>query len=192
MPAPARPQLSPGRVYRTRELSRWGRNPTRLASRLVREGVLRPLAKGLYLHPKVGRFGPVPPTDEELMRAFLDGGRFVFSGPEVWNTLGLGSTAAFSARLVYNEKRSGTFTFAGRRFLLRRVRFPRRPTSEWFVVDLLEHHDSAGVSRERLERNLARALEEGRFGLRALRRAAERYGTKATQALVERAAGEAA
>jgi len=35
MTAPAEPQLKSGRAYRTRDLARWGRNPTRLAQRLV-------------------------------------------------------------------------------------------------------------------------------------------------------------
>jgi hypothetical protein len=55
------------------------------------------------------------------MRAFLDGGPFVFTSPERWNALGLGSTAVFAAPLVYNTKRSGAFELGGRRFVLRRV-----------------------------------------------------------------------
>ena len=47
------------------------------------------------------------------MRAFLDGGRFVFTGPERWNALGLGTTALFATPLVYNTRRSGTFELGG-------------------------------------------------------------------------------
>jgi hypothetical protein len=72
MPTPAHPQLEPGRVYRTRDLSPWGANAPRLAKRLVREGALVQLAHGLFAHPRRGRFGVTPPGDEELMRAFLD------------------------------------------------------------------------------------------------------------------------
>ena len=46
-----------------------------------------------------------------------------FTGSEHWNALGLGTTAVFPAKLVYNTKRSGEFTLGGRRFLLRRVGF---------------------------------------------------------------------
>ena len=101
--------LKPGRVYRTRDLSRWGANAPRLAKRLVREGKLTPLAHGLYAHLRKGRFGAVPLRDEELMRGFLDGSAFVFTGPDLWNSLGLRTTGLFSAPLVYNAKRSGTF-----------------------------------------------------------------------------------
>ncbi len=190
MPAATHPRLRPGRVYRTRELARWGANPPRLAKRLVREGKLILLAHGLYAHPRRGRFGVVPPGDEELMRAFLDGAPFVFTGPEQWNALGLGTTAAFSAPLVYNGKRSGTFSLGGRRFVLRRVAFPVRPTPEWFAVDLLENAGAAGASRVDLGHALARALARGSLDRQNLHEAARRYGTRKTQDVVERAVEE--
>ena len=143
MAVASQPQLRPGRAYRTKDLAAWSANAPRLAKRLVREGQLVPLAHGLFVHPRRGRFGDVPPTDEEVMRAFLDGGRFVFTGPERWNALGLGSTAMFATPLVYNTKRSGTFELGGRRYVLRRVAFPDRPTAEWFVIDLFENAKDA-------------------------------------------------
>jgi len=187
MTAPARLRLRPGRVYRTRDLARWTANAPRLARRLVRQGALVPLAYGLFSHPRRGRFGAAPPDDEELMRAFLDGAPFVFTGPDRWNALGLGSTAVFAVPLVYNTKRSGTFELGGRRFLLRRVAFPRDPPPEWFVVDLLEHADQAGASRSDLAAALGRALARRAFDCGRLRAMAAEYGTLATQALVESA-----
>lgn len=187
MPAALHPALRPGRVYRTRELSRWGANAPRLAKRLVREGKLTPLAHGLYAHPRRGRFGVVPPRDEEVMRAFLDRSPFVFTGPDRWNALGLGTTALFSAPLVYNAKRSGTFELGGRRFVLRRVAFPEKQTPEWFVVDLFENARSAGASREAMAEALERAVARGSFDPGRLRDAARRFGTRRTQALIEKA-----
>lgn len=61
----------------------------------------------LFAHPSRSRFGSVPPRDEELVRAFLDGAPLVFTGAERWNALGLGTTAVSAERLVYNTKRSG-------------------------------------------------------------------------------------
>lgn len=187
MTVSARPRLKSGRVYRTRDLARWSANPPRLAKRLVREGALVPLAYGLFSHPKRGRFGVVPPDDEEMMRAFLGGAPFVFTGPDRWNALGLGSTAAFAMPLVYNTKRSGTFELGDRRFLLRRVAFPKDPPPEWFAVDLLEHADQAGASRADLAAALGRALARRAFDRGRLRAMAREYGTLATQALVESA-----
>ncbi len=187
MATAAHPLLEPGRVYRTRELERWGANAPRLAKRLVAEGALVPLTHGLYACPKRSRFGVVPPSDEELMRAFLTDSPFVFTGPDRWNALGLGSTAVFAAPLVYNTKRSGSFEFGGRAFELRRVAFPQNPTPEWFVVDLFENADRAGASRTQLVEALARALGRGVFDHARLSAMAQQYGTKATQALVDSA-----
>jgi hypothetical protein len=191
MPA-AQPSLEPGRVYRTRELATWSANAPRLARRLVDEGALVPLAHGLFAHLRPSRFGPVPPRDEEIMRAFLDGGPFVFTGPERWNALGLGTTAVFAVPLVYNTKRSGTFTFGNRRFVLRRVAFPENPPVEWFVIDLFEHADQAAADPWALAVALGRALAQSRFDAGRLVNLARRYGSRATQALVAGAVGSGA
>lgn len=185
MTQPATPQFEPGRVYRTQELARWSANAPRLAKRMVKEGALVPLARGLFVHPRRGRFGEVPPRDDELLRAFLDGGPFVITGPERWNTLGLGATALFATPLVYNTKRSGSFSLGGRGFHLRRVAFPVTPTPEWYVVDLFENAARAGISRDVLTAALKRALASGRFNAGRLRQSAERYATRATKAYLE-------
>lgn len=156
-------------------------------SECLESGQLVKLAGGLYACPRKSRFGALPPTDDAVMRAFLGRSRYVFTGPESWNPLGLGSTAMFASRLVYNTKRSGEFQFGNKRFVLRRVRFPRKPTPEWFAVDLLENHGMAGVELGVLETNLSGALLAGRFDQDRLVRMAEEFGTQATQALVKRA-----
>jgi hypothetical protein len=182
----AQPDLVPGRMYRTGELRRWGANPARLANRLVREGKLRRAAHGLLYVPIEGRFGQAPPSEEEILRGFLGDSPFVITGPSRWNALGLGATAMFAATLAYNRKRTGEFTFDGRRFLLRRVLFPETPSPEWFVIDLLQHHDMAGVSIGELADRLVATLREGRWNRDRLREMADIYGTKATLSLVER------
>jgi hypothetical protein len=190
----AEPDLQPGRAYRTRDLRRWSTNPTRLAKRLVREGKLHRAAHGLFYAPVPSRFGPAPPDETELLRAFFAGSPFIISGPPRWNALDLGATAMFAATLVYNTRRTGAFTFDGRRYLLRRVLFPENPPPEYFVVDLIQHHDMAGVSVAEIEERLSATLKQGRWDRELLHEMAERYGTKATLALVERclaAAGEA-
>lgn len=180
------PNLKPGRAYRTKELRRWSANPARLARRLVREGRLHEAAHGLFYVPVESRFGFAPARDEEILRAFFDDDSFVITGPPRWNALGLGSTAMFAATLVYNTRRTGEFTFDGRRFLLRRVLFPASPPPEWFVVDLLQHHEMAGISLAELEPQLTSTLREGRWNVTRLRNMASEYGTKATLAVVER------
>lgn len=190
--AAARPSLQPGTVYRTDDLRAWGANTPRLAKRLVREGALEKLAQGLFVAPKRSQFGVVPPTDEALMRGFLKDGPFVFTGPERWNALGLGSTAVHALALVYNTKRSGVITLGGRKFNLRRVAFPRDPSPEWFAVDLLENRDQAGVGLEVLEQRLVEALRKRTLNGERLVAMANEYGTRETYRLcrdaVERAA----
>ena len=190
MNTPARPELEPGRAYRTRDLRPWSANPTRLARRLVDEGKLCEAAHGLYYAPTPSRFGPAPASDDELLRAFLGGERFLVTGPLYWNALGLGATAMFAVTLVYNLRRSGEFQLGGRRFLLRRVYFPEKPTAEWFIVDLIKHHDMAGVGLSVLREGLIATLRIGRWDRARLREMAETYGTKATQALVDEALHE--
>lgn len=180
MTAAAQPVFEPGRVYRTRELAQWGANPPRLAHRLVREGQLVQLAHGLFASPKRSRFGAVPPTDAALLSAFLGGGPFVFTGPEQWNALGLGTTAVYALPLVYNTKRSGRFSFGKRQFLLRRVAFPESPPPEWFVVDLFENTQQAAASPEQLQGALEGALREARFDRGALAAMAARFGSRRT------------
>ena len=187
MPAPATPTIEPGRVLRTRDLGRWGTNPARLGKRLVREGTLERRGHGIYTRPKTGRFGRVPPDEASVLRAFLDGSPFVITGSDRWNALGLGATAVLAVTLVYNTKRSGRFVLGGRPYILRRVRFPLPPPTEWFVVDLIEHADMAGATRSDLERALGAALAARRFDAAELREAAAEYGTRATRALVDRA-----
>ncbi|MDT8437086.1 MAG: hypothetical protein RRA92_10075 [Gemmatimonadota bacterium] len=183
----AEPRLRKGRVYRTEDFSRFDRNPTRLAARLVRQGDLRRLRKGLYHAPRHGAFGEVPPSEDELLRAFFRGRPFLRTGPGVWNGLGLGSTAVEALPLVYNTTRTEEVELGGRRFELRRVRFPRSPDPEFFVVDLLENANRAGIDLEAVGRALAGALRAGRFvGARLGERAAE-YGTLATAELVREA-----
>jgi len=113
MSGQARPVLRAGRVYRTRDLARWSQSPARLAQRLVREGTLQRISRGLYYAPVASRFGPVPAPDEVILRAVLGGDPFLISGPPRWNALGLGSTAMFATTLVYNSRRNGEFVLGG-------------------------------------------------------------------------------
>ena len=187
MPSPIKPRLTPGKVYRTFELSRWSTNPSRTAQRLVREGELTYLAKGLYYRPRQSRFGKVPPEHEELLRAFLHNNRFLITGPDIWTELGLGATAIFPHILVYNTRRSGYFNLGGHAYYLRRIPFPANPPVEWFVVDLIEHYDMAGVSLETIEENLKKALRANRFNKELLHHMGTRFGKKSTRSLIGQA-----
>ena len=181
----AAPKLQAGKVYRTEDFGSHTRNPTRLAGRLVARGRLRRLRKGLFYVPRQSVFGEVPPSQDELLRAFFRGRPYLRTGPSVWNSLGLGSTAVETVPLIYNTTRTGQITLGAHRFELRRVRFPRRPRPEFFVVDLLENTDRAGVGAERVRDALRVAVRQGRFDPAELTTLAAEFGTAATQALVQ-------
>jgi len=116
------------------------------------------------------------------MRAFLDDAPFLFTGSSRWNALGLGTTGVLAMPLVYNTKRSGTFLLDGRPFILRRVAFPRDASPEWFVIDLIEHADQIGGSRQDICAALSRAVARRQFKRDRLQLMANEYGTKQTQA----------
>ncbi len=191
MPPPTRPELEPNRVYRTKQFARWSKNPARLVHRLVQEGQLHELAHGLYYAPTKSRFGMVPPSQDALLRAFLETDDYVVTGPPAWNALGLGATAMFALTLVYNKKRSGEFALGGQKFLLRRVAYPARPTAEWLAIDLIENQAMAGVGPDAIAAALTKAVAEGRFDPRVLTAMAEAFGTKATQVFVRACLGSA-
>lgn len=178
-----------GKVYRTEDLAGWTPNPTRMVQRMVQSGELVRLKKGLYLKPERNRYGEMPPSATEVVRAFVKDSPYVFTGPEYWNALGLGSTAVFPVQPVYNTKRSGEYQLGGRRFRLSRQRFPRRPTPEWFAVDLIEHRALVGVDEDTLKRGLTRAVTAGTLSADRLATMAKKFGTKHTQEMVADALG---
>lgn len=184
MRTPASVHLSPGTVYRTAHLGRWGANPTRLARRLEAEGRLRRLAQGLYYAPAKSKFGEVPPSDEALLDAFLDGSPWTVTGPPQWNALALGSTQLFARPLVYNTKLSGTRKVGGRSFEFKRVAFPAEPSPEWFVVDLMRNAARVGLERDELKDRLRTALREGRFSSSRLQEMASRFGRRVERDMV--------
>ena len=173
-----------GKVYRTEDLAQWTSNPSRLATRLVKAGELTRLSKGMYVKSERNRFGVMPPTAVELVGALVKHTPFVFTGPTFWNALGLGSTAMFPVQIVYNTKRSGDYVMGGRRFRLRRQRFPDAPGPEWFAVDLIEHRGEVGLEDATLMRGLVHAITDGTLSSTALEAMAAEYGTRATQQLV--------
>lgn len=178
--------LKPGKVYRTSALKRHDSNPTRLVNRLVARGKLRRLQKGLYYAPKLSVFGEVPPSEGELLRGYFHNKPYLRTGPSVWNALGLGTTGVEAVPLVYNQTRTGKVKLGDREFEFRRVRFPKAAPVEFFVVDLFENAERAGLDVEVARRSLRHGLESGRFDPDRLLKMAQRFGTRATQQTISR------
>ena len=135
-----RSHLQPGAVYRRADLLPWSNAVDRHLDELVKHKVLRKLSGGLYHYPKQTSFGDAPPTDTDLVRAFLKDDRFLMFNPSSYNSLNLGTTQLYNETLVYNHKRHGVLTLGNRtyRFVLKHF-FPLKLSEEFLFVDLLNN-----------------------------------------------------
>ena len=178
--AHVRRHLRPGRVYRREDLLRWSHAVDRHLQELTTEGTLQKLRNGLYYYPRKFSFGQAPAEENELVRAFLRSDNFVVTSPNLYNQLGLGTTQLYNKRVVYNQKRHGTFDLGGRAMRFeRRLNVPRELSSEFLLVDLVNELDTLAEDREQV---LARVPEKARsLDRRKLERAVSRYGKSATQ-----------
>ncbi|PRD47598.1 DUF6088 family protein [Sphingobacterium haloxyli] len=177
-------QLKRGKVYRREDLSKYSNAVDRHLAQLVTEGVLEKIAQGMYYYPKQTVFGPVPPEDEVLVRSFLKDDRFLLTSPNSYNALHLGTTQLYNRRVVYNHKRHGEVDLNGKKFFFHKTPyFPQKVTSEFLLVDLINHLDTLAEDREMVLKNAftkAKAMD-----LHKLRLAVGRYGHTKTKKLFE-------
>jgi hypothetical protein len=178
--ADLRKHLRPGRVYRREDLLRWSHAVDRHLQKLTAEGTLQKLRNGIYYYPRKFSFGQAPAEENELVRAFLRSDNFVVTSPNLYNQLGLGTTQLYNKRVVYNQKRHGTFDLGGRAMRFeRRLNVPRELSSEFLLVDLVNELDTLAEDREQV---LARVPEKARsLDRRKLKRAVSQYGKSATR-----------
>src|SRR5262249_9987063 len=134
----------------------------------------------LYLRPKETVFGKAPAEDDKLVASFLKDHRFLLASPNVYNTLGVGTTQLYDKTVVYNHKRHGQFSLGGRAFDFRvKSSFPRKLSKEFLLVDLVNNVDRLAESHEEV---LARVKQRATsLDLARLRRAARDYGNVRTK-----------
>jgi hypothetical protein len=156
---------------------------------LLDEGTLTRLATGLYLYPKETVFGKAPPEDTKLVASFLKDRHFLLASPNAYNSLGVGTTQLYDKTVVYNRKRHGKFALGGRVFDFRfKPSFPKRLSSEFLLVDLVNNLDQLAESRDEvLTRVKERVLS---FDAARLERAARDYGNVRTKKFFSRALRE--
>ena len=134
--------LRPGRVYRREDFLPWSRSVDRHLKQLTTDGTLKKLRSGLYYFPRRFEFGEAPADDRELIRAFLKSDNFVITSPNAYNQLGLGTSQLYNKRIVYNQKRHGTFHLGNRMFTFeRRYNVPKQLSPEFLLVDLVNELD---------------------------------------------------
>ena len=181
--------LKPGDVYRREDLARWSNAVDRHIKALLDDGTLTKLAGGLYLRPKETVFGKAPPEDTRLVESFLKDRHFLLASPNLYNSLGVGTTQLYDKTVVYNRKRHGNFALGGRMFDFRvKPSFPKHLSREFLLVDLVNNVDRLAESRDEV---LTRVRERaGAFDLRRLQRAARDYGNVRTKKFFSQALSE--
>ncbi len=146
-----RVHLNPGQVYRRADIEKWSNAVDRHLSQLQKEKALLKLSGGMYYCPNESPFGPVTPSDYELVKAFLKDDRFLLTTPNAYNNLGVGTTQLYNETVVYNHKRHGIFKLGVRsfRFVLKH-HFPSDLCDEFLLVDLVDHINQLSENRERV------------------------------------------
>lgn len=179
------PRLKPAHVYLTSDLAKWSDEPTELAAELIKRGLLKRAARGIYYSTSYGRPMRTKQLQVDLVRAYLKGRRFLFTGHDHWLLLGLRVTFACDWPWIYNdriegERHLGRFTF---RFV--RAPFPDEPSPEWFLVDLLNNVIASATSPHEVPSAVMTTACEGRWNLDHLGEMTKVYGNPETQRYVK-------
>ena len=153
-------QLKPGEVYRRTELANWSKSVDRHLDELVQEGTLQKLSQGLYYYPKESAFGKTPPDENMLVESFLKDHRFLLTTPNVYNSLGVGTTQLYNERTVYNHKRHGEFKLGNKTFQFKiKPHFPKKLTPEFLLVDLVNNLESLAEDSSEVLKKVADKVE---------------------------------
>jgi len=183
-----RKHLKPGQVYRRRDLTDLSTNLDRHLKKLVEEGSLRKLQRGLYLCPESSSFGEAPAEEDELLKKFLRSDKFLAYSPNTFNSLGLGTTQLYDTRTVLNQKRHGAFLLGGRRYFFhRKLNVPKKLTKEVLLVEMLNNLRKLAEDPDALLDNVQSQLSS--YDRKSLMTAAAKFGTYSTQKKVSEFAG---
>ena len=167
--------LRRGKVYRRSELELWSNAVDRHIAELLADKTLQRLSPGLYYYPKMTAFGVAPPDEETLVRSFLKEDDFLLLSPNAYNTLGVGTTQLYNKRLVYNHKRHGKFVLGGRTFFFhRKPRFPKKLTTEFLMVDLVNNLDTLAEDPNEVLTNVKQKVKK--MNTTKLQKAVKNYG----------------
>ena len=140
------------------------------------------LSQGLYYYPKKTAFGFAPPEDSTLIASFLKDDRFLVTSPNVYNSLGVGTTQLYNVKTVYNHKRHGEYKLGNRMFDFRiKPHFPGKPTEEFLLVDLVNNLDLLAEDKDEVLKNVFKKVPS--MDGAKLKRSAAKYGNVRTRKL---------
>ena len=167
--------LKAGRVYRRSDLTGMSGSVDRHLPQLVRDGTLNKLSGGLYYKPTESSFGKAPADEHELVRAFLKDDDFLVTSPNLYNSLGLGTTQLYNTRRVYNHKRHGVFKLGNRSFeFVRKPYVPKKLTKEFLLVDLVNNLKDLEEDQTSILANIALKVRE--MDARKLKQLVQKFG----------------
>lgn len=173
-------QMTAGKVYRREELVSFSPAVDRELKALVKSGLVRKPAAGLYYRPKKSKWGELPASPRELVRAFLKTDDFLLTSTNHYNSLSLGLTQLSNVSLVYNRKRVGRFKLGSLWYEFKRpVNYPKKFGEEFLYVDLLNNLDMLPERSDELDDALQRKLTG--VSSDKLLKSAELYGKRSTQ-----------
>jgi hypothetical protein len=153
-------KLERGRVYRRADLSRLSNSVDRHLGEMVGDGTLLKISPGVYYAPNRSVFGKTPPNERDIVKAFLKDDRFLLTSPNLYNSLGVGTTQLYNKRIVYNHKRHGLFRLGNREFDFRiKPHFPKKLSEEFLLVDLLNNLDTVAEDRNSLLENVKKKVK---------------------------------
>jgi len=176
--------MKPGSIMRRVELARLSKAVDRDLKSLESKKAIKKVGPGLYYKPKRSRYGELPPKDEDMVKAFLKGDRFLMISPTDYNLLGLGLTQVYNKTVVYNRKRYETVSLGGREFaFIRPLDFPAKVTKEYLLVDLVNNLGQLAEDQEQVRNKLKEMLDT--FDRAKLQRALKRYGKNKTKQYFE-------
>ena len=133
-------KMTAGEVYRRTDLEKYSKAVDRHLQALVHSNRVLRLSAGLYTKPKESAFGALPPTDQELVSAFLKDDRFLINSFNNYNQLGLGLTQLYNNKIVYNYRRHGEFELSGQMFYFKRIpQFPKQLSKEYLLIDMFNN-----------------------------------------------------
>lgn len=181
--------LVPGTLYRRSELEEFSTSVDRHLAQLVKEGTLKKVGPGLYLHPEKSKWGEKASDDKKLVETFLKDDRFLMVSFNSYNGLSLGTTQLYNQTVVYNHKRHGKFKLGNRTFDFRmKPDFPLEFTKESLLVDMLNNLSELAEDPEKVVQVFKRKLSS--FDRQSLENAVKLYGKIKTKKLIKEVYGK--